>query len=176
MPGHTLVKMQARTKDTYKKDIYDFLEREVLVVCPKCHKKASIKTGKFSVAIFSEETLKLVCSNCGYNKKLSEKQNVSHNSSTDMNASTGRSFTIGNGKDPFFDCELWLTKQCADNNLWAYNYEHLDFLHNHVQATLRERNDDIPKNRSLGSRLPKWITSQKNRDSILKCIEDLKKK
>lgn len=168
--------MQTRTKDTYTKEIYDFLEPEVLVVCPKCHKKASIKTGKFSVAIFSEENLKLVCPNCGYNKKLSEKPNVFSKSSTDVNASAGRSFTIGNGKDPFFDCELWLAKQCADDNLWAYNYEHLDFLHEHVQAALRERSGGIPKNRSIGSRLPKWITSRKNRVSILKCIEDLKEK
>lgn len=168
--------MQTRTKHTYLKDIYDFLEPEVLVVCPKCHMKASIKTGKFSVAIFSEENLKLICTNCGYNKKLSEKSKVFSNSSTDINVSTGRSFTIGNGKDPFFDCDLWLTKQCVENNLWAYNYNHLDFLYDHVQATLRERDGEAPKNRSLGSRLPKWMTSRKNRDSILKCIEDLKEK
>ena len=168
--------MQTRSKNTYEKGIYDFIETEILVVCPKCQKKASITTGKFSTIIFHEENLKLVCENCGLNMRLSEKPISFNTSITDLNCSTGRGFTIGNGKDPFFDCELWLTKQCAENNLWAYNYEHLEFMNIHVKATLRERNNGVPNNRSLGSRLPKWISSKKNREIILKCIDELKKK
>ena len=32
------------------------------------------------------------------------------------------------------------------------------------------------KNKSLGSRLPKWMTSKKNRETILKAITQLKNK
>ncbi len=60
--------------------------------------------------------------------------------------------------------------------LWAYNYKHLDFIENHIKAELRTRENSAIKNRSLGSRLPKWMSSKKNRKELLKGIEKLKKK
>jgi hypothetical protein len=41
---------------------------------------------------------------------------------------------------------------------------------------LRERNDVEYSNKSLGSRLPKWMTSKKNREEVLKAIDKLKNK
>jgi hypothetical protein len=59
--------------------------------------------------------------------------------------------------------------------LWAYNYEHLIFLQQHVAATLRERKGEEKMNQSLGSRLPRWMTSAKNREKVVHYIEELKK-
>ncbi|MEO6133505.1 MAG: hypothetical protein ABIP35_00035, partial [Ginsengibacter sp.] len=62
------------------------------------------------------------------------------------------------------------------NILWAYNLEHLDFLRGHIEATLRERNGQELLNKSLGSRLPKWMTAKKNREPLLKKISELQNK
>ncbi len=50
------------------------------------------------------------------------------------------------------------------------------FLENHVSAELRNREKSPMRNKSLGSRLPKWMTSKKNRNEILSGIEKLKQK
>ncbi len=85
-----------------------------------------------------------------------------------------RQLIIGGNVDPFFKFALWLQKDLSSGLLWAYNYEHLAFLENHVSAKLRERNINEMQNKSLGSRLPKWITSKKNRAEVLNGIKKLK--
>lgn len=74
----------------------------------------------------------------------------------------------------FSDISLWLMTSCCGNILWAYNKEHLDFLERYVSAYIREQVPII--NQSLASRLPTWIKSAKNRDSVLKCINKLRRK
>jgi hypothetical protein len=62
---------------------------------------------------------------------------------------------------------------CGGQTLWAYNLGHLDFIEAFVTAELRERQPDDRygwSNRSLFSRLPKWMQSAKNREQILKAI------
>lgn len=54
------------------------------------------------------------------------------------------------------------------------NLEHLDFLERYIESGLRERIPNI--NKSLASRLPQWIKSNKNRDDILSCIKKLRQK
>ncbi|MFD2725028.1 hypothetical protein [Hyunsoonleella rubra] len=88
----------------------------------------------------------------------------------------GRHFYIGGGIDPFFHLPLWLTENISGNLFWAYNIDHIEFLEKHIQAKLRERNGIKYRNKSIGSRLPKWMVSKKNRDSILKTINKLKSK
>ncbi len=87
-----------------------------------------------------------------------------------------RNIIIGANIDPYFRLPLWLQKEMPDGLLWAYNYEHLDFLENHVSAELRNREKSPMRNKSLGSRLPKWMTSKKNRNEVLSGIEKLKRK
>ena len=78
------------------------------------------------------------------------------------------------GHDPYFGAKLYLYSEIGENVLWAYNYEHLEFIELYVQAKLRER---IPNhNSSLASRLPKWIKDKKNREPILKAIKKLQSK
>ena len=72
--------------------------------------------------------------------------------------------------------ELWLSIQLKEGELWAYNLEHLEFIKNHISANLRERTLENISNKSIGSRLPKWMTSKSNRNDVLKAIEKLKNK
>lgn len=166
--------MELRTQDSYQKFIFDFLQSNVFVVCPKCSNKAIVKTEGFSFKN-AENNIRLICTDCGHNKKLAERP------STIIYAASGKliqgkDLVIGRPIDPFFHLDLWLTNDCQENQLWAYNYDHLNFLHGHVEAKLRERNGQELVNQSLGSRLPRWMTSKKNREVVLKRIAELQDK
>jgi hypothetical protein len=57
------------------------------------------------------------------------------------------------------------------------NKAHLDFLDRYVSADLRERRPHEQygwSNQSLASRLPKWLTSAKNRGEVQRSIERLR--
>jgi len=161
-----------RTKDSYQKKLYDFI-KDIYVVCPSCGLQAIIKTPEFLFGKKDEHNIKLICTKCGRNKRLEEKPDLILHSSPNK-IIKGKYLIIGSAIDPYFHLPLWLTFNCCDNTLWAYNYEHLDFLRSHVEAKLRERNTQEMSNKSLGSRLPKWMTSKKNRETILKAIDHLK--
>ena len=75
---------------------------------------------------------------------------------------------------PHFGLGLWLQTPCAGRAFWAYNAEHLDFLRHYVEAAVRERTPNA--NATLASRLPKWVKSSKNRDTILRAIDKLERK
>jgi len=72
--------------------------------------------------------------------------------------------------------DLWLQTDCCSTILWALNAEHLGFLEQYVSAELRQRrrNEFGWSNKSLFGRLPQWMTSAKNRDEVLRCIERLR--
>jgi hypothetical protein len=81
--------------------------------------------------------------------------------------------------DSFFGLPLWLQVPCCGETLWAYNAAHLDFLAEHVGATLRERTRHPEHgwhNRSLASRLPTWMKAARHRDEVLKGLERLRAK
>lgn len=92
--------------------------------------------------------LRIACPHCGHNKEY---------------VSSAR-----------FDLNLYLEINCGGNKLWALNPEHLDFIENYVSATLRVRQPNV--NRSVASRLPKWILNKNNRDTVLSAIKKLKQK
>ena len=163
-----------RTKEGYHKQIYDFI-KDIYVFCPSCEGKAIIKTPDFSFGKKNEKEIKLICAKCGYNKRLEEKSDLILHSSPNK-VILGKYLIVGGVVDPYFHLPLWLTINCCDNILWAYNYDHLNFLYEHVKAKLRERNTQEMPNKSIGSRLPKWMTSKKNRETILKTLTQLKSK
>ena len=76
----------------------------------------------------------------------------------------------------YFGEPLWLQTACGSETLWVYNGLHLAWLMGFVSAGLRERSRD-PKsgwsNQALASRLPRWMTSAKNRDRVLKALNKL---
>ena len=163
-----------RTKDSYQKRLYEF-RQEVHVVCPSCQGHAIVRNPTPLHEHNIENLIRVICENCGYNKRLDEKQNLVLLSSP-YKKLMGKLQIFGAPIDPNFHLPVWLTTNCCNNTLWAYNYEHLEFLRAHVDAKLRERNLDDMQNRSLGSRLPRWMTSKKNREAVLKAIEQLKNK
>jgi Arc/MetJ family transcription regulator len=57
--------------------------------------------------------------------------------------------------------------------LWAYNERHLAFLEQYVGATLRETTLEAG-NRSLASRLPRWIKSGQHREEVLAGLRRLR--
>jgi len=156
--------------------VYDFIKFDILVTCPGCSKQAIVKTDNFSFKEVEKSDIKVICSSCGYNKKLLEKPTSVLYSSSNGKTITGRYYVVGGAIDPFFHLPLWLRSDIGENNLWAYNFQHLEFLHGHIEAKLRERNGQDIFNKSLGSRLPKWMTAKKNREFVLRKINDLRNK
>ncbi|MCU0240403.1 MAG: hypothetical protein MUC29_13265 [Pyrinomonadaceae bacterium] len=139
--------------------IYEFGE-EFLVVCPKCNSLAKVglpetDSEKINNRLFAPR--KVFCLSCLFRDTWTKKQ-----------------ISIGGNFDWYFGLPLWLQISCCGETLWAYNYKHLEFIENYVSANLRERTPNL--NKSVASRLPKWIKSAKNRDEILKAIKKLKSK
>lgn len=147
-----------RIKNSYDTFLGEF-KNEILLECNICNSISTLKNKK------------IVCTKCGFNKNLDNENYI---------------ITLHNGEDlesQFYNnsnsknvVKLWFSADCCNQVLWAYNRKHLLFLKEHVEATLRERNGDEYCNKSIGSRLPKWILSKKNRENILKTIDKLNNK
>jgi hypothetical protein len=64
---------------------------------------------------------------------------------------------------------FWLTARCCGEELFAVNARHLDLLEGYVLATQRERRRDPEhgwNNRSVTSRLPKWMKAAGHRSEL----------
>lgn len=160
--------MEKRIKESYKNTLYDFVE-DILVQCPACNQKAVVKTGNFKEFNYTIDEVALICSSCGYSKKIND---ISQR--RESKQKKGLILKFGDAIDPFFHCKLWLQMDFRENVFWAYNLKHLELIEAHVHATLRERNEVNYNVRSIGARLPRWISSAKHRDEILKLIQKLK--
>jgi hypothetical protein len=134
-----------------------------LVHCPRCDKCAEVVLKDKDIELlegtapYGDSYLlaprRLVCNKCGYVKDWAGNKVVSNDS-----------------KDWYFRQPLWLQIPCCGDLLWALNEDHLDFLEEYVQATLREAHP----NGTMASRLPDWMKSAKNREDVLKCIRKLR--
>jgi hypothetical protein len=84
--------------------------------------------------------------------------------------------TAARATDPYFNLPLRLQITTRHGWLWAYNLEHLDLIRRYVQASLRERAPwyDSGHKMTLVARLPRWITSAKHRDEVLRAIDKLR--
>jgi DNA-directed RNA polymerase subunit RPC12/RpoP len=108
-----------------------------------------------------QDKIEVKCSNCEQEKKYD----------------VHYSLTYANNKqatDPYFGLQLWLQFPFDNNILWAYNFEHLKYVKNYVEAKLREAVSGGKY--SLAWKLPNFIKVAKNRDKILKAIARLEKK
>lgn len=153
--------MEDRTKHTYRTHLYEFI-KDVLVVCPACERQALVHTKGYTVFQPESKNVRVVCVHCGYNKIL------------DSLSTRSKHLIIGAPVDPFFHLPLWLKTEIGEHLLWAYNMEHLDFLEQHVGAKLRERNGFNFQVKTIGARLPRWMTAAKRREEILNAIQKLK--
>ena len=141
---------------------FDFFSL-IYVQCPQCHRSASVKPRTEAQARLFDPR-RLFCPSCGYTK--------------DWNGSQVGGGSASAPTDLYFHLPLWLQISCCNKILWAYNRDHLDFLEDYVQATLREGLPEqataVFKNKTAASRLPKWIKRAKNRQKILKKIAVLR--
>jgi ribosomal protein S27AE len=130
---------------------------ETLVVCPRCGRRAVMREMAEHPA-GSDHRYRLVCPHCGCTASFSHLGFFRRAGSPD-------------------GLRLWLETPCCGETLLARNAAHLDYLERYVRAELRERVAD-PRwgwaNRSIVSRLPRWVGSAKNRAEVLRCIQRLR--
>jgi predicted RNA-binding Zn-ribbon protein involved in translation (DUF1610 family) len=136
----------------------------IAIHCPSCNKKAVIKTKQnwFIVG-------RIVCAECGFFKDLDE--NSSYELCTNGGTTVGNKSVLANPRG--LNLVLWYSANFKGNSFWAYNENHLQFLHDFIIAKHRARSQTELKNRSIGSRLPKWMTSSANRESLIKLIDNM---
>lgn len=77
------------------------------------------------------------------------------------------------GCDDYFGMDLLLQAPFKGHVFWAYHDKHLAELEAFIKADLRERTGSSG-NGSMICRLPFWMKSAKNRDGLLKLIDQLK--
>jgi hypothetical protein len=82
--------------------------------------------------------------------------------------------TGGIATDPVFNLPLWLQVEVKGNHFWAYNRRHLQDIKSYVQARLRERQSQGYT--TMVERLPQFIKEAKNREAIIKAIEQLERR
>ncbi len=155
--------METRTKHTYRTQLYEFA-KDVLVECPNCARQALVNTNGETVFLSEKVKVRVVCGHCGFNKDLERIWTKS------------KHLILGEAIDPFFHLPLWLKIELGDHLLWAYNYDHLHFIEEHIAAKLRERNGFQFQTRSIGARLPRWMTAAKRREEMLRAIEKLRER
>lgn len=105
-----------------------------------------------------QDRIEVKCTNCEQRKKYKIHYSLTY---ADSKQAT----------DPYFGLQLWLQIPFGNYILWAYNFEHLEYLKNYVGAKLREAARGGKY--SLIWKLPNFIKVAKNRDKILKAISRL---
>jgi hypothetical protein len=128
-----------------------------LVRCPRCQRRASVVRAAPVESHAIVGPRRCACTHCGY-----------------IQDRTVGSAVIGGPCDWFFGLPLWLQTPCCGHTLWAYNEDHLAFLECFVAATVRERMPGPIGNRSLASRLPRWMQASTNRAEVLRGLERLR--
>lgn len=187
---------QKTTFNEYKTSLWK-LSETIIVECPKCNSRARIKDSKVSCLScgFNKKTENSKnwygplygctgrnCARCGQfiNKFFNEDKEIEH-----FNLKCHGCGNITKekitwhpqrhvGHDPYFGIKLYLHTEYKNHILWAYNHEHLSFMKNYIESSIRAREPN--SNGSMASRFPKWMKEKKNRDSILKEIQKLELK
>src|SRR5215469_5477073 len=124
------------------------------VVCPKCERRAHVHViEKGAGPLFSPR--RLSCTACGY--------------ANDWREHSVRSRFDEIPVDWYFGATFWYRRRCCGHELWVANRDHLEFLKNYIGAKIRShvRNEHGWSNRSLSSRLPRWMTSAANRETLM---------
>jgi len=129
--------------------IYAFADPEVLVVCPRCEAMAHVRGEGLGPR-------RLTCTGCGLTRE------------------SGKRTLWGEPVDPWFALPLWLQAPFRGEVLWAFNERHLGELRAYVAAQHREHGTGTT--RSTFARLPRWMTSAKNRDDVLAALDELARK
>jgi hypothetical protein len=159
--------MQRRSHDDGR-SIAAFMDR-IDVVCPSCARRAIVTMSDAIVAPgMTALRGRFSCTQCGSSgaQRLPPRVLASYAVHKD-------------GRDPMLGLPLWLVTQTRHGLLFAYNREHLGALETYVGATLRERHAMPPtflRNRTMQSRLPRWMKLAVNRGEVLKALGRLRER
>ncbi|MEH7612332.1 hypothetical protein [Gottfriedia acidiceleris] len=146
---------------------------EFLVLCPNCNGKSKVYSLGDSSPYITGEVKRFLCPNCGLTREFIPKRNGYNQNVISYGTSWKKdTINIGGAFDWYFGYPLYLQIPCCGNTLWAYNREHLDYLKKYVEAEMR---GNAAYYLSVESRLPYWMKSAKNRESIIKAILKLEK-
>ncbi len=144
----------------YQRNRIETYDQEIKFFCSNCAEKVVRYVEDVKV---KKEFVKVKCPNCQttnpYKPRYILKEWV---------------YLADSNGDPFLNLPLWLSCKIKKNTFWAYNYDHLDYLKSYISAKLRTRNNEVYS--SMIEKLPKWISSEKNRDLIIKQIGKLETK
>ncbi|MFM2423147.1 MAG: hypothetical protein RL291_1677 [Pseudomonadota bacterium] len=152
-----------------------------LVVCPRCQGPARTMPGQRTdnktdpAKAFTAH--KLVCTACSHTRGAGQ---------TEPSSAVG----IGGATDAAFGLPFWLTIETRHGLLYAQNLEHLDIIEAFVAGTLRERRlveyrgngRNMPSNmrwhdnKTIVSRLPRWVKLAKKRAEVLSALARLRAK
>jgi hypothetical protein len=144
-------------------EVVDAFTGQTLVECPRCGGCALSAT---------EDRLRgwraprrLACTGCGLSKRW-------------VNGERRVFWCEAEPRDSYFGLRLWLQAPCSGQTLWAFNYRHLAFIESVVAAKLRERTSlpTFVRNKSLMSRLPRWLKLAKHREQVLRSIRALRER
>jgi DNA-directed RNA polymerase subunit RPC12/RpoP len=106
-----------------------------------------------------KEHLSIKCENCGETETHKPR-----------NIENRMFFTNQQGeKEKIFGLSLWLQEEVKGDILWAYNYDHLNYLENYISSDLRVR-----IGMTLSAKLPQFIKDKKNRTRLIKLIGKMK--
>jgi ribosomal protein S27AE len=143
---------------------------EIQVVCPSCGAKATVRSDPDN-----RSQTRVTCGGCGLSRKWNGDASSYVWGSQHANLS---GVLLGQPIDCYFRLPLWYATDFKGEELFAYNRRHLQFLKEFIGDKLRGRRETEHgwSNRSLESRLPKWIQAAKNREGLLKKIEQLENK
>lgn len=129
--------------------------------CPNCTFQLKIDITDVKE---KKETIAIKCTNCGATESYAPKNMVQE----------WQYSNPGEPSDSYFGLSLWLVEKFRGNLLWALNYQHLQYLKEYIAATLREKNNRT--HWTMVEKLPDWMKSGKNRDKLIKLINELEKK
>lgn len=128
---------------------YFFTNYDKLLECPECGGWIKLK----------KDSLVILCNRCGHIK--------------DIRKTTGV-IAWGRYGGTVYGYKLWLRVPVCSHELWVFNKEHLDYLESYINTVNRYRIPNI--NQSVGSRIPGWIKSHKNRIQLKKALNRLRNK
>lgn len=80
---------------------------------------------------------------------------------------------ISQGREPFFNLELWFLTAFQGKPVWAVNGEHLAYLIEYLEADLREHPAETPGLRTQADHLPTFMKTAKNRERIVRLLKKL---
>ena len=171
-----IIKNNLTMCNAYQLQNENFLDH-IDVVCPKCAKHAVVSGGIPHIYEVSENhDIRCACAHCGFaarSNAVAKSALFTNSREVDVKSHV---LYFNAPCDPFFHFMVWYDIPTTHAFIWAYNMEHLKVIERFIADKIRSRNGLENKNKSIASRLPTWASSAKNREYLLKTINNFKEK